>query len=84
MISGGYSSRFDTTPVNNGSANGPIGSAPPRINLIKRNNPGTIRPGWGTMPLHMNPYPPQPMPLLPPPYVFLVLVSKGSWSCGAW
>jgi len=74
MISGGYSSRFDTTPVNNGSANGPIGN----------NNPGVVRPGWGAMPLRMNPYPPQPMPLLPPPYVFLVLVSKGSWSCGAW
>ena len=66
MLSGGYSTRSDTTTVNNGSANGPIGNAPARINSIQNNNPGAVRPGWGTMPLHMNPYPPQPMPLPPP------------------
>jgi len=66
MLSGGYATRSDTTTVNNGSANGPIGSAPPRINSIQNNNPGAVRPGWGTMPLHMNPYHPQSMPLPPP------------------
>uniref|UniRef100_A0A0C9RP33 TSA: Wollemia nobilis Ref_Wollemi_Transcript_6820_1247 transcribed RNA sequence n=1 Tax=Wollemia nobilis TaxID=56998 RepID=A0A0C9RP33_9CONI len=77
MLSGGYT-RSDTAPLNNGSANGPIapppagvvaaGFQPPRVGVasMANNNPGVVRPGWGTMPLHMAPYATQPMPVPPP------------------
>ncbi|XP_057841999.1 protein LOL2 isoform X2 [Cryptomeria japonica] len=75
MLSGSYAAgpaqhtRSDSVPMNNGSANGPIGGGiaqPPRVGSMANNNPGVARPGWGAMPIPMGPYAPQPMPVPPP------------------
>eukprot|EP00252_Welwitschia_mirabilis_P025621 TRINITY_DN8090_c0_g1_i1.p1 TRINITY_DN8090_c0_g1~~TRINITY_DN8090_c0_g1_i1.p1 ORF type:complete len:245 (-),score=32.91 TRINITY_DN8090_c0_g1_i1:359-1093(-) len=77
MLSGGYA-RSDSASLANGSTNVQQNASHGLANGPPRPNTGpVVRPGWGTMPVPVGPYPPQPVPMPPPNAMQGQLVCSG-------